>query len=357
MNLAFNYQTSPARIMFGPDGISKVSFAADELGCERLLVLSTKQQNKTATEIAETLGSLCAGVHASAVMHTPVSVTEDAVEVVTKLQVDGLLSIGGGSTIGLGKAIALRTDLPQIVIPTTYAGSEVTPILGQTENGNKTTLRSAKVLPEVVIYDPKMTYSLPKAMSITSGINAIAHAIEALYAQDKNPVSTMMAVDGATALIDALPRIAIDQHDAQAREKALYGSWLCGTVLGNVGMALHHKLCHTLGGMFDLPHAETHTVLLPHAVTYNEKQVPEALMPVANALNANSAGTGLFEFSQKLKAPTSLRELGMPEHGIDLAARQAMANPYWNPRELEHDAIRQLISNAYHGLSPYEYCI
>jgi len=338
--------------MFGPDGVSKVSDAADGLGCGRLLVLSTEQQSNTALKIVESLGSLCAGVHAHAVMHTPTNVTDEAMKVVSELRVDGLLSIGGGSTIGLGKAIALRTNLPQIVIPTTYAGSEVTPILGQTENDVKTTLRSPKVLPEVVIYDPEMTYSLPTAMSITSGINAIAHAIEALYAQDKNPVSTMMAVAGATALIDALPLIAKDQLDVGAREKAFYGSWLCGTVLGNVGMALHHKLCHTLGGLFDLPHAETHTVVLPHVVAYNEKQVAELLMPIANALNTDRVGTGLFTFAQQLDAPTSLRELGMPEHGIDLAAEQAMANPYWNPRPLEQQEIRQLISNAYHGISP-----
>jgi len=352
MNLAFNYQTSPAQVMFGPDGVSKVSEAAGNLGCERLLLLSTEQQSSTALKVAESVGDLCAGVHAHAVMHTPVNVTEEAMKVVTDLRVDGLLSVGGGSTIGLGKAIALRTDLPQIVLPTTYAGSEVTPILGQTENGVKTTLRSSKVLPEVVIYDPEMTYSLPTAMSITSGINAIAHAIEALYAQDKNPVSTMMAEEGAIALIDALPLIAKDQFNAQAREKAFFGSWLCGTVLGNVGMALHHKLCHTLGGLFDLPHAETHTVVLPHAVAYNEAQVAKLLMPIAKALNANSAGAGLFAFAQQLQAPMSLRELGMPEHGIDQAAEQAMANPYWNPRQLEHNEIRQLISNAYHGNAP-----
>jgi len=352
MNIAFNYQSSPAQIIFGAGSISKLSLAATELGCERLLVLATAQQKISATEVAESLGSLCAGVHANAVMHTPFDVTEQAMQVVSELQVDGLLSIGGGSTIGLGKAIALRTDLPQIVVPTTYAGSEVTPILGQTEKGAKTTLRSPKVLPEVVIYDPQMTHSLPIEMSVNSGINAIAHAIEALYAQDKNPVSTMMAVAGATALIDALPLIVANQFDAEAREKAFYGSWLCGTVLGNVGMALHHKLCHTLGGMFDLPHAETHTVVLPHAVAYNAKQVPELLMPVATALQSNNAGAGLFEFAQQLGAPTSLRELGMPEHGVDLAAEQAMANPYWNPRQLELQEIRLLISNAYYGNSP-----
>lgn len=352
MALTFNYKTSPAEIVFGSNAISKLPDAASGLGCSKLLVLATDQQKSTAEVVAQSLGNLCAGVHAKAVMHTPVDVTEAALTVVKELHVDGLLSIGGGSTIGLGKAIAYRTDLPQIVLPTTYAGSEVTSILGQTENGKKTTLRSPKVLPEVVFYDAQMTHSLPVKMSITSGINAIAHAIEALYAQDKNPVSTMMAVEGAVALIDALPRIAIDQNDSNAREKAFYGSWLCGTVLGNVGMALHHKLCHTLGGLFDLPHAETHTVVLPHAVSYNALAVPELLAPLQDALQTNDPGKGLYDFAKRLGAPTSLREIGMPEDGIDLATDQAMANPYWNPRELKSTEIRQLISDAYFGNPP-----
>ena len=352
MTLAFNYKTTPAEIIFGSDAVSRLPAVANNLGCKRLLVLATDQQELVAAEVAKSLGSLCVCVHAKAVMHTPVDVTADAMRVVSEYKADGLLSIGGGSTIGLGKAIAYRTDLPQIVIPTTYAGSEVTPILGQTENGAKTTLRSPKVLPEVVIYDSEMTHSLPIPMSITSGINAIAHAIEELYAMDKNPISTMMAVEGATALIEALPQIAKDQFDIGAREKALYGSWLCGTVLGNVGMALHHKLCHTLGGLFNLPHAETHTVVLPHAAAYNACEVPELLAPIQNALQAQDLGEGLFQFAQNLGAPTSLRELGMPEDGIDQATDQAMANPYWNPRQLETEEIRQLISDAFHGIPP-----
>jgi len=352
MTLTFNYTTSPSKIIFESGGVQRLEQAASDLGCQRLLVLCTEQQKSSAEEIAATLGDLSAGVHSAAVMHTPVSVTDNAMQLVGECKADGLLSFGGGSTIGLGKAIAYRSGLPQIVIPTTYAGSEVTPILGQTEEGKKTTLRSPEVLPEVVIYDPEMTHSLPIAMSITSGINAIAHAIEALYAENKNPVSTMMAAEGATALIEALPLIAKDQFHKQAREKAFYGSWLCGTVLGNVGMALHHKLCHTLGGTFDLPHAETHTVVLPHAVAYNSREVPELLAPINNALQTSNPGEGLFQFARDLGAPTSLKELGMKEEGIDLAASQAMSNPYWNPRKLEESAIRQLISNAYYGESP-----
>jgi len=352
MTLAFNYQTSPSRILFGPDGLSKVPDVAEQLGCQRLLVLATSQQKQSATELAASLNDLSVGFYANATMHTPVEVTNDAMQKVVELQADAVVSLGGGSTIGLGKAIAYRTDLKHIVIPTTYAGSEVTPILGQTEDGAKTTLRSAKVLPEVVIYDALMTHSLPQSMSITSGINAIAHAVEALYAQDKNPVSSMMAVEGATALIEALPLIAKDQHHVVAREKALYGSWLCGTVLGNVGMALHHKLCHTLGGMFNLPHAETHTVLLPHATAYNAKEVPELLAPIADALKTKDPGKGLYNFAKQLGAPTSLKELGMQEDGMEQAVEQALSNPYWNPRKLEKKEIHSLICHAYHGTEP-----
>ena len=199
-------------------------------------------------------------------MHTPTDVTERGLARARELDADCLVALGGGSTTGLGKAIALRTDLPQVAVPTTYAGSEATPILGETVGGRKTTLRSPKVLPEVIVYDVDLTLTLPASLSATSGINAIAHAVEALYAKEANPVVSMLATAGIAALARALPRIAADLRDLDARSDALYGAWACGTCLGSVGMALHHKLCHVLGGTFDLPHAETHAVVLPHAV-------------------------------------------------------------------------------------------
>lgn len=285
-------------------------------------------------------------------MHTPVEVTETAMKVVSETNADCTLAFGGGSTTGLGKAIAWRTDLPQFVIPTTYAGSEVTPILGQTENGVKTTLKSAKVLPEVVIYDPALTLSLPPTMTATSGLNAMAHAVEALYAKDRDPISTLTAAEGLRAMVRALPAIQENPADAEARADALYGAWLCGTVLGSVGMALHHKLCHTLGGSFDLPHAETHAVILPHAVAFNADEVPDLLRPLAVALGVEKPGLGLFEFARSIGAPTTLKELGMAEEGIEIAAELATENPYWNPRKIERPLIRRLIENAYHGTPP-----
>jgi alcohol dehydrogenase class IV len=252
----------------------------------------------------------------------------------------------------LGKALALRTGINQLCIPTTYAGSEMTPILGETKDGLKTTVRSNDVLPESVIYDVDLTLSLPASLAATSGINAIAHAVEALYARDRNPVISLMAEEGIRALADALPCIVATPGDREARSQALYGAWLCGVCLGTVGMALHHKLCHTLGGTFDLPHAETHTIVLPHALAYNAPLVPDAVVRIARAIGTSDAAQGLYDLARRLNAKLALRDIGMPESGIDRAAELAVTNAYWNPRPLERNAIRELIAQAWAGTAP-----
>ena len=348
----FTYNGLPSRVIFGSGTLAQLPAEIDRLGSKRILVLATPRQKASAERTAATLGARAAGVFAGAAMHTPVDVTERALAVVKALRADGTLAIGGGSTTGLGKAIALRTDLPQIVVPTTYAGSEMTPILGETQDGAKTTQRSLKVLPEAVIYDVDLTLTLPPGPSGTSGINAIAYAVEALYAQDRNPVMSLIAEEGIRALAKSLPVIARAPRDRDARSEALYGAWLCGSCLGAVGMALHHKLCHTLGGSFDLPHAETHTVLLPHAVAYNAPAAPEAMAAVARALGCADAATGLYDLAGAVGAKRSLRDLGMSEGGINHAADIAMSNPYWNPRPLERGAIRELIARAWAGERP-----
>jgi alcohol dehydrogenase class IV len=268
------------------------------------------------------------------------------------VQPDCVVAIGGGSTTGLGKAIALRTDLPQIVLPTSYAGSEMTPVVGQTSGGIKTTQSSPKILPEAVIYDVDLTMTMPPGLSATSGINAIAHAVEALYARDRNPVISLMAQEGIRTLAHALPIICAQPNDKTARTDALYGAWLSGICLGAVGMALHHKLCHTLGGLFNLPHADTHTVILPHALAYNAPAAPDAMTRIAAALGTPDAAIGLHDLARKLAAPASLREIGMPESGIDQAADLTVKNPYWNPRGIEREAIRELIARAWRGDAP-----
>lgn len=349
---AFVYNANPGRVIFGAGTLSRLPAEVERLGLARVLVLATPVQESSAQELSRQIGARSAGVFADARMHTPVEVTERAMAVVAERRVDGLVAVGGGSTTGLAKALALRTDLPQIVAPTTYAGSEMTPILGETQGGRKVTQSSPKVLPEVVIYDVDLTFTLPVPQSVTSGMNAIAHAVEALYTREANPLISLLAESGIGALARGLPRIAKDPRDPEARSSALYGAWLCGICLGTVGMALHHKLCHTLGGMFDLPHAETHTAVLPHAVAYNRPATPVAMQAVARAMGVEDPAAGLYELARSLGATMALRDLGMPQSGIAPATEAALANPYWNPRPLEKEAVRALLTSAYEGTRP-----
>ncbi len=348
----FTYTADPVRVVFGRGTLANVADEVKRLGKSRAFVLSTPQQKADGQRLADQLGSLAAGLFTEATMHTPVDVTERAVKAARAADADCTVALGGGSTTGLGKAIALRTDLPQIVIPTTYAGSEATAIIGETKDGVKLTQRTLKVLPEVIVYDVDLTLSLPPALTVTSGMNAIAHAVEALYAQDRNPVTSLMAEEGIRAISRALPGIMADATSIEARSDALYGAWLCGTCLNAVGMALHHKLCHTLGGSFDLPHAETHTVVIPHATAYNAEAAPEPMRRLAAALCVENSAQGLFDLAKSLGAPTSLEQLGMPEDAIDRAADLAAKNPYWNPRPIDRNSIRALIADAWAGRRP-----
>jgi alcohol dehydrogenase class IV len=348
----FTYTSDPVRVIFGSGTSAGIGDEIGRLGCARALVLTTPQQKADGERLAKVLGPLCAGTFHDATMHTPTDVTERAMKVVEATGADCTIALGGGSTTGLGKAIALRTDLPQIVVPTTYAGSEATAIIGETKDGVKITQRTLKVLPEVIVYDVDLNMTLPPALTATSGMNAIAHAVEALYAQDQNPVTSLMAEEGIRALARALPAIVDKPDDRDARADALYGAWLCGTCLNAVGMALHHKLCHTLGGSFDLPHAEVHTVVIPHATAYNAAAAPAAMKRIAAALGTHDAALGLHELATRLSAPISLAAIGMRVEDIDKAADMATRNPYWNPRPINRDGIRKLIDNAFHGLPP-----
>ena len=347
----FTHTSGPARILFGRGSLEQTSDEVRRLGATRALVLCTPQQRNVAESLAQRLADLGAGIFDGAAMHTPVGVTGRALDALVNSRADCVVAVGGGSTTGLGKAIAARTGVPQVVVPTTYAGSEVTPILGETENGLKTTRRGPEILPEVVVYDPELTDTLPLALTVTSGLNAMAHAAEGVYARDGSPVYTLMAVEGLRALRDALPALVRDPADQSGRDRALYGAWLCGTVLGGVGMSVHHKLCHTLGGALDLPHAETHAILLPHTIAFVEAAVPDALAPVAD-LFGGSAGQGLHDFEALLGAPLSLAQLGVTEDELDRVADLATADPYWSPRPVERTALRGLLQHAWKGDRP-----
>ncbi|WP_175998490.1 maleylacetate reductase [Burkholderia stabilis] len=350
--MEFIYQARPARVIFGAGSLQHLEREVLALGAQRAIVLCTPEQRDLAQRIVERLGARAAGLYDRATMHVPVEIARDARAYAQSCDADCAIAIGGGSTIGLGKAIALESSLPILAIPTTYAGSEMTPIYGLTEGGVKRTGSDARVLPKTVIYDPELTVTLPVELSVTSGINAIAHAAEGLYAHDANPVMSLVAEEGIRALARGLPGVRRNSADIGARGDALYGAWLCGMVLGNVGMALHHKLCHTLGGSFNLPHAQTHTIVLPHALAYNAAHAPDAMQRIARAIGTNDAARGLYALALDNGAPVSLKAIGMQEADLDRAADLAAANPYRNPRPIERDGLRALLQDAFDGSLP-----
>ncbi|SAK60105.1 iron-containing alcohol dehydrogenase [Caballeronia hypogeia] len=349
---AFVYEPLPARVLFGAGRRADVAAEVARLGCSRPLIVTTPEQRAWSDEIAAAFDPASTGRFTDAAMHTPWHVTVRALDAVERARADCVIAIGGGSAIGLSKAIVLQTDLPQIVLPTTYAGSEVTPIIGETRDGEKRTQRTRKVLPQVVIYDVELTMTLPPAMSAASSFNAIAHAVEALYAADGNPITSLMAEEGIASLAGALPEVMRAPSSIDARRIAQYGAWLCGTCLGAVSMGLHHKICHVLGGSFDLPHAHTHAVMISHIAAYNADAAPVAMQRIARALNAPDAWTGLYELARGLNVPLSLEALGMPEDGVDRAIELITQNAYLNPRQPDPRALRVMLARAWRGERP-----
>jgi maleylacetate reductase len=345
----FTYEPLPVRVVFGAGRVAELPTEADRLGLERIVVLGAPGRADDVKLVSTLLAHRVAGHVDDARMHVPISVVQAACEEVGRLGADGCVAIGGGSVIGLGKAVALRTGLPVIVVPTTYSGSEMTPIWGITEDGRKRTGRDIGVLPRSVVYDPELTVRLPTQVSVLSGLNAIAHAMEALYAPDASPVTSLMAEEGARALAAALPVVAGEPGNLTARTLALRGSWLCGLCLGQTTMSLHHKLCHILGGTYDLPHAETHSILLPYVAAFNLPAAPAANAAMSRALGVAAPALELARLGALAGASVSLGELGLAESDIDEVVRQVFSQPYANPRHFRPDEVRGLLLSALRG--------
>ena len=349
---SFRYEALPMRVRFGAGAVAQLGDELRDLGLHRTAVLCTPAEGDLASRIAGDLGDAIASVLPGAVMHVPDEAVDAALEAVIGSAADALVPVGGGSAVGLAKAVALQTGLPIVAVPTTYAGSEMTPIWGRTSAGVKRTGRDVRVLPRSVVYDPDLTLTLPAHVSGVSGMNAIAHAVEALYAPDGNPIVTLMALEGVKALAEALPAVVANPHDRGARAEALYGAWLCGACLGSVTMSLHHKLCHALGGAFDLPHAETHATVLPYVVAFNAPAAPAAMSRLATALDDGDPASALWRLGQTLGAPRSLAALGLTEGDIEHVAALAVANPYANPVPVTEQGVRHLLLAALTGAQP-----
>jgi maleylacetate reductase len=309
------------------------------------------------------LGDMIVGVDTRAAMHVPAPLAAAVGGDVARADADLVLALGGGSPIGVAKAIALAGGPPSVAVPTTYAGSEMTAIWGLTRDGAKQTGRDERVRPRAVLYDPVLTLGLPPRVAGPSALNAVAHCMEALYAADASPLVALAAADGLRALATSIPRVIRAPHDLDARTDALYGAWLAGLSLGACTMGLHHKLCHVLGGSFGLPHAETHAVVLPHAVAYNAAAATAAMQVAARALGVATQVEAavavplalhalLADVADVTGAPRSLHELGLGEADLARAAAMACAAPYPNPRPLDVDAVHRLLGRAHAGLAP-----
>ncbi|WP_331772969.1 maleylacetate reductase (plasmid) [Embleya sp. NBC_00888] len=348
----FVHESRPGRVVFGVGARTRLPEEIDHLGLNNLMVVCTPEQVDLAAELTSPLGDKVAELYPHATMHVPVAVASKGIARSREIDADGCIAIGGGSAIGLAKAIAKDTGLPIIALPTTYAGSEMTTIWGLTDAGRKTTGRDPRVLPVTVVYDPQLTVTLPPALSVTSGMNALAHSAEALYAPDCSPITALMAAESARAIAGALPRLVADPRDIDARSDALYGAWLAGSALGSTTMSLHHKLCHILGGTFDLPHAETHTAVLPHVLAVNLPAASTARTALEAALGTTEPSVHLFHLAQDLGAEMSLKALGMPEDGLQTVIDQTIAAPYANPTPVAEADLRHLLGNALLGAAP-----
>ena len=350
--LEFTYETLPGRVLFGAGCLERLADEVAKLGAARALVLCTPGKRALAEGAARRLGDRAAGIYDRAVIHTPIEVAEAGRAEALRLGADCYVAIGGGTTIGLAKAIALETGRPIVAVPTTYSGSEMTPLQGITADGVKRTRRDRRMLPKVVIYDPKLTLGLPARIAGPSGMNAIAHCVEALYAEGANPITSLMAEDGIRALATSLPVVVRTPTDMDARSLALYGAWLAGAALGAVGMALHHKLAHVLGGSFNLPHAESHTLILPQVAAYNRQAAPEAMSRIARALGAKDAPGALFDLATALGAEMRLQAFGLGEADLERAADLAVQERYYNPRPVTREGVRALLQDAFEGRRP-----
>lgn len=353
----FVHDVPASRVVFGSGALGQVGAEVERLGGTRVMLIAGGPEAAFAPAIEGQLGDRIVARFADVTMHVPVEIAHRARDEAQAANVDLLLCLGGGSSTGTAKAIALETGLPILAVPTTYAGSEMTSIWGLTENSRKVTGKDPRVLPRTVVYDPDLTLGLPVDLSAASGMNAMAHLVEALYAPGISLISFQSAREGVRALASALPRVVADPAGLDARADALYGAWLAGWALGTTGMGVHHKICHVLGGAYNLPHAPMHSAVLSYATAFNESAAPEAMAAVTSALNeagipATDAATGLWDLERLIGAPTNLSEVGFDVAHIEEAADLIVAGNAVNPRPVDTEGTRSLLVAACRGERP-----
>ncbi|KND39096.1 maleylacetate reductase [Streptomyces sp. JV178] len=343
----FVHEQRAGRVVFRDGALDDLAAETDRLGLTRVAAIAGPRH---AGRTADVLSSRLVTAVEDARMHVPVEQAEAVRAQCADAEADGLVAVGGGSAVGLAKAVALTLGIPIVAVPTTYSGSEMTRVWGISRDGVKRTGRDPVVAPRTVLYDPALFATFPAVLAVPSAFNALAHAVEALYAPDRTPMTDLVAGEAVRRIIGALPRLATDP---EARSEALRGAWLSGAALDSTTMSLHHKLCHVLGGL-GLSHASAHTVVLPHVLAYNAGAAPQAADVVATALGrpGAEAGLALHELAVTMAAPTRLRDLGLRHDALDDVARGVLASPYANPAPVEETAVRALLERAWRGSVP-----
>lgn len=349
MEIRFDHTTLGQRVLFGAGTAATHTVTAmRDLGVSRPLLIGGGHAADVVEQV-ETQVPVVARVR-EVVQHVPSERARDAVGLAGEVGADSVIAIGGGSSTGLAKIVARDTGLPIVAVPTTFSGSEATDIWGITEGGRKSTGADPGVLPRVVVYDPTLSLGLPLGLAVHSGLNALAHAVDSLWAPRADPINRALASEGMRALVPGLRALRADVDDLGAREQVLYGTYLASVALASAGAGMHHKICHVLGGTFDLPHAPTHAVVLPYVAAFNAPADPDSAARITAALGAPEAGPGLWDLARELGAPGSLAEIGLTEASVPLAADlSAEAVPASNPRAVSPDRMAALLTAALRG--------
>ena len=349
--MEFQYTSLKVNVRFKRNGLRNIASILEEHSFRKVFVICSSRLKEDIEQYLQKGASTSCGFFTKAKMHTPIETTEEALALVQDHNYDAILAVGGGSVIGLSKALSLRTGIPQIVAPTTYAGSEMTNILGETINEIKQTRRDDKIQPAYVVYDPVLLDSLPATIAGPSAMNALAHSVEALYAEDSNPVITALAKESIRNIAQNL-EASLDEKAAQRyKDKVLYGAYLAGTCLGSVGMSLHHKVCHALGGAFNLPHADIHCFMLPYSLSYNSPAIPDMLQELKDELAADPVDF-IYKLSQKVGHYPTLKAFGLAAEDLERAVDLILAKPYYNPVKLDRKRILKMLNLAFEGVCP-----
>jgi maleylacetate reductase len=353
METAFTWSASASRVILAPGALARVPDEVSRLGGRRVLLIGSGTSTREALRrVRESLDAGIAAVIPVAAQHVPEAIAAAAVSTAHDSAADLIVTVGGGSATGLGKVVALECDLPLIAVPTTYSGSEMTPMWGRTSAGVKRTGMDARVLPRAVVYDPELCLGMPPMLAAASGMNALAHCAEALWSAGASPVTSVLAEEGIRRLLVGLPAVVASSGDLEGHAGNLVAACLAGLCIAQAGSGIHHRTCHVLGGGWNLPHAETHAVVLPHATALVAPRAPEAMVRLMRLLDTDDPAAALFDFERRLGLPASLRALGMPPEAVGDAARRIAELSHDDPLVPGPTAVRTMLDGAFEGSVP-----